>query len=351
MKNTTQSHSLVLVKSDEIHSNIHEFITAYGYKNFRIEPDHKGVDLVMAQKWDLVIIEGKSFDEAESHIFRAISYCESNQIPFIILSDETERTSDILKHLSSVPIIFNMNISWDYLNTLIGKTIREHSQVTLLKDKIIKVGSMEKPLIVKILACVLLCEPLYKIFFTDLTQINTPWKVFEFWFLFPLGGLTLLSRWSWSFLLFIFVQIYAIYLNLTDTSYWWTSVSFFIINSLIIYYFLSKKGMEHFINQKGIELRRVPRFSFERECQLRADHMFEPLHAKIADISVTGAYIETKDKLFINDRLHLLFTEKNREYDLEICVVNVRKKGYGVRFYFKSMKDKKHIKELIKEWV
>ena len=117
------------------------------------------------------------------------------------------------------------------------------------------VGYSKKPLVFIILGILHILEPIFKIIYFKATTdfsfdavLSNVWaieglkNIFEFWFLFPLGGLALLNINRWTYLLFFSVQIYSIYSSLTYEPFTWPYVNatphFFSLTMLIFNFFI-----------------------------------------------------------------------------------------------------------------
>lgn len=341
---------------------------------FSLETQLKsGLNKALSSNWDLVILN--SIEEAGKilDLKRALTIFETQNIPVIIGLEDNSRSAltQYLSFQKNTVNIFDKGQSSSKLIELINETLKEHSQLTKFKNQIIKTSSVEKPTVVKVLALFLFLEPLIKIIYFQITtqfsfiqildnisKINHPWEFFEFWLLYPLGGLALLSKWSWSFLLFIGVQLLSVFLNLSYEPYTWpyiqssphiSSVLLLLINFLIIYYFFSKQGRQHFLSKKGFQLRGAARYPFIQESNLRFDEYEKNEKVMMQDLSLTGTFITTKHSLFLDDRVELSFPSPVGPIDLEAQVVNKRGDGYGLRFIYTSFSQKKLVKAIIKQ--
>src|SRR3989339_103143 len=96
----------------------------------------------------------------------------------------------------------------------------------------------QKPVLIIILAIFHFLQPFINIVYLKLTthydffmifqnllELDGVKSLFDFWLLFPLGGLALLLVRKWSFFIFVFVQFYSIYLHLFYEKYTWPYVS------------------------------------------------------------------------------------------------------------------------------
>jgi len=331
----------------------------------------QGINKALSEKWDLILINFTSDNLEQIDFRRAITLFDGNHIPVILLYEHeapSEGAVTFTKKRSSFTEFKKSNEN-ELLAKTIGKTLKENGSISVLKEKIIRSSTTEKPLIVKILAGLLLFEPLIKIIFfwiitefpfstifQNILKIESLGEVFEFWFLYPLGGIALMTKWSWSFLLFIFIQLIIVFQNLTYNPYTWpyvassphfSSVLLLIINILIVMYFFSRKGRKHFINKQGFHLREAERFFLNYPCEVQYEEWTATLQTNIQNISASGAFITCDKKIFLDDEIEIKMVQDEKTYHLKALVVNRRANGYGLKFVFQDLSDKKLIQKLV----
>ena len=331
----------------------------------------QGINKALSEDWDLIFINFNSENVEQIDFKRALTLFDGNHIPVILLYENeapSEGAVAFTKKRSSFTEFKKSNDN-ELLTNTIYKTLKENGSVSVLKEKIIRSSTTDKPFIVKMLAGLLLFEPLIKIvyfwiitefslstIFQNIFKIESFGEVFEFWILYPLGGIALITKWSWSFLLFILIQLIIVFQNLTYNPYTWpyvassphfSSILLLIINILIVMYFFSKKGRKHFINKQGFHLREAERFLLNYPCEVKYEEWGSPFQTNIQDISESGAFIICDKKIFLDDEIEIKIIQDEKAYYLKALVVNRRNNGYGLRFVFQDLSDKKLIQKLV----
>jgi hypothetical protein len=130
----------------------------------------------------------------------------------------------------------------------------------------------QRPLLFIFLATLHLIEPVVKLIYfkaitpfsfstiiSNITAMKGPLQLFEFWFLFPLGGLALLGVKKWSYPLFVGVQVYSLYSHITYEQFaapYFSEIPFFsslfllVLNILIVIYFSMPDVRKPFFDKK-----------------------------------------------------------------------------------------------------
>ena len=232
----------------------------------------------------------------------------------------------------------------------------------------------QKPLFFIILGVLHLLEPFSKILFfkssTDFSLITIfnnvlamgdPLKFFEFWFLFPLGGVALISVKNWSYPLFYLVQGYSVFSHLSYQSYhwpylaktpFWSSLTLLAINLVLMTYFLLPKVRQPFLDKRFRWWETNKRFYLgvlaTVWCHNDTDKTIKSV--KLDNISLTGCLIigELGAKF---DEINIKFEVTGVEYMLKGSKVRESEfQGVSRTAYrFNSVgKERKKLKKLIK---
>jgi hypothetical protein len=220
-----------------------------------------------------------------------------------------------------------------------------------------------RPLVILVIGLLHLLEPFSKVFYlkvaSDFTfveviqnilAIEDPMKIFEFWFLFPIGGIALLSVRKWSLPVFFSVQFYSIYSHLLYEKFTWPYVSetplyssmfLLLFNIGIMIYFLLPEVRRPFFDHKLRWWEPKLRFNIDIPCALFLKETLDSKQCRIVNISQTGAFICTEWNLNTDQLITLRFQYMNLYFSLDGRVVNVHSlsgaTGFGVKFDYKSI--------------
>ncbi len=231
-----------------------------------------------------------------------------------------------------------------------------------------------RPLIFITIALAHLLEPVIKLLYfkattpfsfttivSNISQIHTPREIFEFWFLFPLGGLALLGVKKWSYPVFVGVQIYSIYSHMTYEKYTWPYVSevpfvsslvLLFVNALIIIYFALPDVRRPFFdrNMRWWETRtrynlRIP-MTFTHS---NPEHLFD---CDILNISQSGVFINHKGAIEVGSVIHMNINYKEYNITLQGTVMSQHafegERGIGVKFRFQNIWENLYMRKIVK---
>lgn len=188
----------------------------------------------------------------------------------------------------------------------------------------------------------------------NLLQMNHLHSVFDFWLLFPIGGLALLGVKAWTYPVFIGVQLYSAHLHLSYQSYQWPYLSeaphaysliILITNFLMLIYIFSPDIRSLFFHPEKRWWETRVRHHVDIGAYLWRDGSESKWATKIANISQTGAFLQTERKdLGKGDIVHLKFPINDQDFHLTAQVVSrheyLDREGLGVRFRFPSLQHK-----------
>ncbi len=232
-----------------------------------------------------------------------------------------------------------------------------------------------RPLPFVILAILHLIEPLLKIAYfkattnfpvidivENISHLNSSRAVFEFWLLFPIGGLALLGVKKWSYPVFVSVQMYSIYSHLNYEPFTWPYASstpqwpsLFILgcNIAMIIYFLLPEIRKPFFNKEDRWWEHRERYTIRIPCSYSLSSSNALKDAEILNISHSGAFITLPESeaicgekmivniTFINDNICLnAKIISAHEFDDEI--------GFGIAFEYDNIWEKLYMTKIIK---
>ncbi len=232
----------------------------------------------------------------------------------------------------------------------------------------------QRPRIFVFLALLHFLEPLSKILYFKITTrfplmdilqnvlaIEGLWNNFEFWLLFPLGGLALLSVKSWAYPLFVSVQLYSLWAVLSYQEYTWpyvaqaphfTSILILAFNVLVITYFLLPGVRRPFYDRRLRWWETKPRFGADIACSVELVAAGLPtVRASILNISHSGAFINMIPGVELGKNVRLEFNHHGQQFALNAVARNRRMMngidGLGLEFVYSSWKDNLHMRLFI----
>jgi hypothetical protein len=220
-----------------------------------------------------------------------------------------------------------------------------------------------RPLLFIILGLLHLSEPLIKILQFKLTtnfsyqeiighilSISGPKQIFEFWLLFPLAGLALLSIKNWSWFLFVALQGYSIYAHQSNNAFNWPSLSqmpFFSslllisINCGIIIFFLLPSIRRPFFKKDVRWWEHRTRFDYSFPCTIFTENPNILKDCKILNLSLSGAFLETKEVIADGTVLTINITFGSQHITLKALKISTHafqsNIGIGVQFRYKNI--------------
>lgn len=233
----------------------------------------------------------------------------------------------------------------------------------------------KKPLLFIILACAHLLEPLIKVIYfkattsfsfgtviSNIAQIQTTREIFDFWFLFPIGGLALISVKKWSYPIFVSVQAYSIYAHLTYEKYTWpyisevpfaSSLALLFMNVLIIAYFALPDVRRIFFDKSMRWWETRKRYAIRIPVSFHLDGLRQTFNCHLLNISQTGAFINSN--LDLEQDANIIMTISYKRLKIKVrCIVKSRhsfqdEQGLGIKFKFSNIWENLHIRKIVKE--
>ena len=233
----------------------------------------------------------------------------------------------------------------------------------------------QKPLLFIIIAIAHLIEPLIKLLYfkfttpfgfgkiiNNVSQIQGPVEFFEFWLLFPIGGLALLGVKKWSYPIFVMVQIYNIASHLLYKSYTWpyvsktpflSAIALLFINTLIIVYFALPDVRRPFFDKKLRWWESRTRYQLHMPISISLNNPDIYHNVEILNISQSGAFINYKGVIENGQILNLNISYK--QFNIHLKGVKVSdhsfhgEKGVGIKFKFENIWENLYVRKLVKQ--
>ncbi len=226
-------------------------------------------------------------------------------------------------------------------------------------------GYSKKPLIFIVLGILLLLEPIFKILyfkastdfpfdaiFRNVFSMEGFKNIFDFWILFPLGGIALLNINRLTYAIFFFVQIYSIYSSLTYEPFTWPyvnatphffSMTMLVFNIMTMLYFLLPSVRTPFFNKRSRWWESATRYSINLPCIINIIDVCELPNCEILNISKTGALIYGPKEIFDENYVDLKLSSSDGKFNFCLrCEIvgkhDVNKRdAYRLHFHFASI--------------
>ncbi len=232
----------------------------------------------------------------------------------------------------------------------------------------------KRPLLFILIGILHLIEPLIKILYfklttpfglttilTNISNIDQPRAFFEFWLLFPLGGIALLGVKRWSYPIFVGVQFYNIWSHLNYQSFTWpyvsevpffSSLALLVINIFVIIYFALPDVRRPFFDKRMRWWETSTRYHLRIPVSVVLGNG-EELNCDIINISRSGAFINLPRPL----EIHQMITLKIRFHDFELSLKSKNmsnhtvagEKGHGVQFEFENIWQNIETRKMVSE--
>lgn len=232
----------------------------------------------------------------------------------------------------------------------------------------------KRPLLFIILGILHLLEPLIKILYlkiitgfpfakvmNNVLAIDGFRNLFEFWLLFPIGGLALLFVKNWSYLVFVAVQIYSIMTHLTYEEFTWPYVSetpflssmiLMVVNVIMIVYFAFPSVRRPFLDKRVRWWETKKRYAVKIPCQVTGNSIPGFENAEILNISKTGLFLKGLEGFNLNETINIKFSFYNLHFTINGVIRSRHKydstEGCGVEFVYEDWKEKFSMARLIR---
>jgi hypothetical protein len=365
--------AIIIGKEEFIKINIlNKLNNTFDYNVMTKETTDEGLDYITQEKPGLVIIDLDNFNhDAVERVFTIIKF---QQTACLFMSSDS---SVLNKIKSENDFAFMSFLPKSIVNSMFNETvsllIKKSTTTKKLENRIHKASVSSKPVSFYLLALLLFTEPLIKALYLKFSTGFT-WEVlartifsiegalanFEFWALFPIAGIALISVRSWSFLVFIGVQLYSLYSHLFYEEFSWpyvaetphvSSLLLLILNASIICYFMTPKNFQTYWSKTSSIWRNTSRFATKIPTNF-ADNDTE-LNTIITNISESGAYFTSPQNLPIGRSIALQFNIDGKIRSINAIIRRAQNTahdeffGYGVEFKFNNSEEKDHIRRYV----
>ena len=230
---------------------------------------------------------------------------------------------------------------------------------------------LRRPLILKLFAIFLLIEPLLRTAFISIESEFEYFTVlqrtiglsstdfFNYWFLFPLSGLLLLSVKLYSYFAFIAIQLYSLYFHLNYEPFSWpyldespsmTAYTLLCFNVFMMMYLLLPTSREIFFDKNLRWWERASRYTLNEPCFVT--YKEQQIHGKVIDISFGGALLQLDDVLESGSKIRIDFDILGKNVPVDAEIVRVFKgdnesRRYGAQFIFANFWEKIRLRLLM----
>lgn len=231
-----------------------------------------------------------------------------------------------------------------------------------------------RPLIFILIAVAHLIEPLVKITYfkvttpfsfatiiSNISQIHTPREIFEFWFLFPIGGLALLGVKKWSYPVFVGVQTYSIWSHMTYEKYTWPYVSevpfasslvLLFLNAMVIIYFALPDVRKPFFDRSIRWWETRTRYNLSLPITFCLTSNPKLMDGEILNISQTGIFLRHNGVYEPETKVRMNISYKDFSITLDGVIKSHHTfdghRGIGVKFDFQNIWENLFIRKMVK---
>lgn len=365
--------SLIVGSEEFIKMNIaNKLESNYEYNVLTKDTIEEGIEIMTSSKVSLVIIDVDDIEyEAVGRLYKIINHL---QTPCLLISSDAAflnklRVDMDTSFISFLPKTILNSMFIDTLNLLLQKT----NPTKKVSKRYMQVATLDKPVSLYLLAFFLFIEPIIKVFYLKL-QTGFEWEIlartifsiegfvstFEFWALFPLAGYALISVRSWSFFVFIALQVYSLISYFTYEQFTWPyvaetphlSASFLLVfNTAIVLYFSVPANRRPYWNKARRLWRNTSRYTTSLQTQFKLGT--DKVTTTVTNISESGAYFTTTKSLPIGHKMQIEIPIHGKVKSIDAVVRRAQETahenyfGYGIEFSYKSKSDKLELMEFI----
>lgn len=317
----------------------------------------EGFNIILDIKADLFILDINLPKSSGLNLSNAIDKIDEKKVPTIFVSGDSKHKEYIEGLKAKKPVWFiKKPINPDNFSKIVKKCFGG-DQPTSTNKKKFKLGLLKRPRPILWIATFHLLEPLFKILYLKIstgfnfeTVFNTILSIesfkhfIEFWFIFPLAGLLLLSFKKIAYFLFLGIQIYIIYLHLTYESFTWPYVNespllfsstLLYVNVFLIFYLSLPKVRRPFFD-KSIKWWATPkRYEIKIPCSLLWEG--HEVKGRTLNISRSGMFFQTNEHVGVDRDVYVKFDHQKFNFTFRASVIHERtfKGEYGVGIHFK----------------
>lgn len=187
------------------------------------------------------------------------------------------------------------------------------------------------------------------------------WGFFEFWLLFPIGGLALLGVKRWSYPLFVGVQFYSFYSHITYKRFSWpyysevphsASLLILFMNALIILYFLLPEVRRPFFERDLRWWEHRERFNLAIPVSFTGMDPNLVKDAHVLNISLSGAFLNYRGPEQVGEKLRVNMTFEGLHISVDALIVSEHifdgQKGIGIRFKYQNIWENLHMRQILR---
>lgn len=231
---------------------------------------------------------------------------------------------------------------------------------------------INRPILLVIFAFYLILDPILRIAFiainNEFTFVEVLFKsasltgldFFNFWMIFPISGLLLLSIKAYSYFFFVIIQFYSLYFHINYESFSWpylsatpstTAYVMLFINSFMLIYLLMPRSREVFFDVNLRWWERGSRYNIEEACFITIND--NEIHGELINLAFGGALValNTDQRFYTGDSGEIDFNLLNNNYKIDFEIVRILPfesgLNYGIQFNFKSKIEEFRLKILM----
>jgi hypothetical protein len=231
-----------------------------------------------------------------------------------------------------------------------------------------------RPILFIVIAILHLIEPLMKVLYFKMTtpfslstiasniaSISGTRELFEFWFLFPLGGIALLGVKRWSYPVFVGVQIYSLWSHILYERFTWpyvseipfySSLALLMMNVAIIIYFAFPDVRKPFFDRSIRWWETSPRYIQHLPITFSLTNPDILSDGEILNISRTGAFVACREVLETGTIIALNLAVADTALSLKAEIVSTHSfegvRGIGIKFRFTNIWEDLAMRKLLR---
>ena len=370
----TSSKKAVIIGTDEMLkiNLLNKLNKNFDFNVLTMDTTEEGIEYIKDNSPSMIIIDLDNFKEKS--IKRIFELVQKNQRASMFISSNSKILNQLKEDNEHTYITYlNKSIINSMFNETMELLLKKASPSKMLEERINQFSQSDKPLSFYLLATFLFVEPIIKSLYLKITT-GFSWEVlartifsiegfvanFEFWFLFPIAGIALISVKSWSFIVFALVQVYSLYSHLFYEKFTWpyvaenpqvSSILLLAMNLSLVAYFVAPRNFRAYWSKTTSIWRDTTRFATEYTAKLRTEQISES--TTITNISESGAYFMTEQLLQIGRQVSLQFAIDGRTMDIKAIIRRAEQTdtenyyGYGVEFNYQTSEEKDHIKRYV----
>ena len=333
---------------------------------------YHGLSLLEKKHYQLVAFNLGELSLGAKDLERIFALLEKKQVCalFVSSSEKIKSKADESERMEFVPP--------DLKEELLADALLKLRKLNSLDKQLVNLSKQKRSLPFYLLGAALFAEPVLKVAYLKIqtgfdlgqvlgivTSIESPMKVFEFWFLFPLAGLALVRTAWWSLFVFLGTHVYSLYAHFAYEKFSWpyvqdsphvSSYLLLLLNTVLFLYFLFPENRKPFMRKTKEIFRGAKRIALNQQVILRVGD--KNGEAMMSNISETGALIRTDEHFEIKDSLEVEVEIGGEMKVFEAVVVrelspagrrNDGSREYGIKFTFKKRAQRRLVQNFVLE--